>query len=260
MTPSLGKKFISELVGTWMLVFFGAGAAAVTLVMAEGEPRATEFNIGIGALGGLGDWLAIGLAFAFVIMAAIYVFGPISGCHINPAVTIALWASKRFPGKEVVPYLVAQFIGAFLGAVTIYGVLGPRGAMVGGLGAPAPFPGVSAGSAFLAEGIGTFMLILAIAGIALSKNAPPGWAGLVIGLYVAGCVTTTGNIAGSGINPARTFGPYLANTLFGGPNLWGHFWIFLIAPIVGAVIAIFLFDYLTATVQERSARQASAGS
>ncbi|HBW38098.1 MIP/aquaporin family protein [Desulfosporosinus sp. BICA1-9] len=239
---SLTKKFISELIGTWMLVTVGAGSAAVTLMLAEGEKKASTFNIGIGALGGLGDWLAIGLAFGIVIAAAIYIFGPVSGAHMNPAVTIALWISKRFPTGELIPYLVAQFVGASLGAVTILAMLGSKGATVGGLGAPGPFPGMSLTGVFIAELVGTFILMLTIMGIAVDKRAPQGWAGLIIGLIVAGLITTMGNISGQGINPARTFGPVFVDSLVGGPNGWSVYWIYLVAPIIGAILAVWLYD------------------
>lgn len=240
--PSITKKFIAELIGTWMLVVVGAGSAAVTLMIAEGENKASAFNIGIGALGGLGDWLAIGLAFGIVITAAIYIFGPVSGAHLNPAVTIGLWATKRFPTKELVPYLVAQFGGATLGAATLLAMLGSKGATVGGLGAPGPFPGISLTGVFIAELVGTFILMLTIMGIAVDKRAPQGWAGLVIGLIVAGLITTMGNISGQGINPARTLGPVLVDSLAGGPNGWPVFWIYLIAPIIGAIFAALVYD------------------
>ncbi len=242
MQASLTKKFFAELIGSWMLVVVGAGAAAVTLMLAQGEKPASSFNIGIGALGGLGDWLAIGLAFAIVIAAAIYVFGPVSGCHINPAVTIALWVGRRFPAKEVIPYLLAQFAGAALGAVTLLIMLGSRGATVGGLGAPGPFPGIGLMQVFIAETVGTFILMLTIMGIAVDKRAPQGWAGLIIGLIVGGVITTLGNVSGQGINPARTFGPYLIDSLAGGPNLWPFFWIYLLAPIIGAIVAVWIYD------------------
>lgn len=240
--PSLTKKFIAELVGTWMLVIIGPGAAAVTLMLAQGESKAADFNIGIGALGGLGDWLAIGLAFGMVITAAIYIFGPVSGAHLNPAVTIALWAGKRFPANELFPYLAAQFTGAALGSVTLLGMLGIEGATVGGLGAPGPFPGMALTSVFLAEMVGTFILMLTIMGIAVDKRAPQGWAGWVIGMIVAGVIITLGNVSGQGINPARTFGPVLVDSLVGGPNGWPVYWIYLFAPIIGAILAVFLYD------------------
>ncbi len=255
MGSTLGKKLLAELIGTWMLVLIGAGAAAVTLLLAKGETFASDFSIGIGALGGLGDWLAIGAAFGIVVTAAIYIFGPISGCHINPAVTVALWATRRFPGNQVIPYIVAQCIGGFLGAVTLLIVLGSRGATVGGLGAPGPFPGITDAQAFVAEAVGTFILMLTIMGIAVDKRAPQGWAGLIIGLIVAGVITTVGNISGSGINPARTFGPYLADSLFGGPNLWGKFWIYAIAPLLGSVAAAFVYDYVADAGAEQSQAQ-----
>jgi glycerol uptake facilitator protein len=248
--PSIVKKFAAELIGTWMLVIVGAGSAAVTLMIAEGADKASAFNIGIGALGGLGDWLAIGLAFGIVITAAIYIFGPVSGCHINPAVTIALWATKRFPTKELVPYLVAQFAGATLGAATLLVMLGSKGATVGGLGAPGPFPGITLTGVFIAELVGTFILMLTIMGIAVDKRAPQGWAGLVIGLTVAGLITTMGNISGQGINPARTFGPVLVDSLAGGPNGWPYFWIYLLAPIIGAILAVLVYDTFVKETQE----------
>lgn len=242
MQGNLIKKFFAELIGTWMLVVVGAGAAAVTLILSHGEKPASQFNIGIGALGGLGDWLSIGLAFAIVIAAGIYTFGPVSGAHFNPAVTIALWIGKRFPAREVIPYLIAQFTGASLGALTLLAMLGLKGATVGGLGAPGPFPGVSLTQAFIAEAVGTFILMLTIMGIAVDKRAPQGWAGLIIGLIVGGVITTLGNVSGQGINPARTFGPYLIDSLVGGPNNWPVFWVYLLAPIVGAIIAIWIYD------------------
>ena len=240
--PSIVKKFVAELIGTWMLVLVGAGAAAVTLMSAEGADKASAFNIGIGALGGLGDWLAIGLAFGIVIAAAIYIFGPVSGCHINPAVTIALWVTKRFPTKDLIPYLVAQFTGAILGAATLLAMLGTKGTTVGGLGAPGAFPGITMSGVFIAEVVGTFILMLTIMGIAVDKRAPQGWAGLIIGLIVAGVITTMGNISGQGINPARSFGPMLVNAFAGGPNGLSIYWIYLVAPIIGAILAVFVYD------------------
>ncbi|MDV2480506.1 aquaporin family protein [Methanoculleus sp. Wushi-C6] len=245
MTISLGKRFVAEAVGTFILVFFGAGAAVVTLMLAAGTTPSTPFNIGIGALGGLGDWLAIGLAFGIAVAGSIYALGRISGCHINPAVTIALFATRRFPAREVVPYIVAQFVGAAAASLLFAWTVGPDAVAVGGLGATAPFPGIGYLQAIVIEAVGTFILMLVIMGAAVDERSPPGFAGLAVGLIVAGVITTTGNLTGASLNPARTFGPYLGDWLLAGPNLWEFFPIYIIGPIVGAVLAAYLYDYLS---------------
>ncbi|MCL7411866.1 MAG: aquaporin family protein [Methanosarcinaceae archaeon] len=237
------KRSLAELIGTFALVFIGTGAAVITLLLAAGQANKGGFNIGIG-YGGLGDWLAIGLAFGFIIMCMIYVFGHISGTHINPAVTIALWATKRFPTSDVIPYILAQLTGATLGSLCLLAILGTRAATIGGLGATAPFEGVTYAQAILSEGIATFLLMLTIMGVAVDRRAPGQFAGFAIGMVVAVDIIVTGNITGSSLNPARTFGPYLVDTLFGGPNLWNFFPIYIIGPILGAVVAAFLYDYV----------------
>ncbi len=241
---NLVKRFVAELVGTALLVFFGPGAAVITLMLANNVERPNDFNIGIGALGGIGDWLGIGMAFALIIAAVIYSLGRVSGAHINPAVTIALWSTKRFPTSEVVPYIVAQIIGATVGSVLFLACVGSNAALVGGMGATAPFPGISYGQAILTEAIGTFVLMFVIMGVAVDERAPPGFAGLIIGLTVGGIIVTIGNITGSSLNPARTFGPYVVDSMFG-INLWQFFPIYVVGPIVGAVAAALLYDYLS---------------
>lgn len=237
------KRFLAELIGTFALVFIGTGAAVITLLLAEGQTNKGGFNIGIG-YGGLGDWLAIGLAFGFIVMCMVYVFGHISGTHINPAVTLALWATKRFPAGDVIPYIAAQLIGAALGSLSLVAVLGTRAAAVGGLGATAPFAGVTYEQAIISEAIATFFLMLTIMGVAVDKRAPGQFAGFAIGMVIAVDIIVTGNITGSSLNPARTFGPYLGDMLFGGPNLWNLFPIYIIGPIAGAIIAAFVYDYI----------------
>src|SRR5690606_35369769 len=153
MTISLGKRCVAEAVGTFILVFFGTGAAVVTLMLAAGTTPATSFNIGIGALGGLGDWLAIGLAFGIAIAGSIYAFGRISGCHINPAVTIALFATRRLPGRDVVPYIAAQLVGAAAASLLFAWAVGPDAVVIGGLGATTPFPGIGYLQAIVIEAI-----------------------------------------------------------------------------------------------------------
>jgi glycerol uptake facilitator protein len=248
----LMKRCIAELAGTALLVYFGAGAAAVTLMIARGTDTGTPFNIGIGALGGLADWLAIGMAFAIVIAAVIYSMGRISGAHINPAVTIALWATKRFPAGEAGAYIIAQLIGGAAGSLLFAASAGMDAVTIGGLGATAPFPGIGYGQAILAEAIGTFVLMMVIMGIAVDKRAPQGFAGIIIGLTVGGVITSTGNIAGASLNTARTFGPYLIDSVLGGPGLWQYFPIYVIGPIAGAVVAAFFYDYLAGEEPEQA--------
>lgn len=242
---TLKKRFLAELIGTFFLVFIGAGAAVITLMISKGAALPNVFNIGIGALGGLGDWLAIGLAFGLTVTVLIYAIGHISGCHINPAVTIALWATKKFPGNEVIPYIVAQLVGATLGSFLFAAVVGMNAVTVGGLGATAPFEGISYFQAILVELIGTFMLMFVIMGSGIDKRAFPGFAGLSIGFTVAAVITTIGNISGASINPARTFGPYMGDLVLGGTNLWNYFPIYIIGPIVGAILAAVIYDYIS---------------
>lgn len=241
---NLPRRCLAEFIGTFFLVFIGAGAAVITLMIEKGAAPPNSFNIGIGVLGGLGDWLAIGLAFGLAISAVIYALGNISGAHINPAVTLALWAVKKFPGGDVVPYIVSQLAGASFASLLFAGVVGMGAVTVGGLGATAPFPGVGYIQAVVAEAVGTFLLMLAIMGVAVDKKATPGFAGLVIGLTVAGIITTLGNITGASINPARTFGPYLGDLILGGSNLWIYFPIYVVGPVAGAVLAAFAYTYM----------------
>lgn len=242
---SLKKRFLTELIGTFFLVFIGAGAAAITLMISKGTASPNVFNIGIGVLGGLGDWLAIGMAFGLTVAVLIYATGHISGCHINPAVTIGLWATKKFPGKEVIPYIVAQLVGATIASFLFAAVVGMDAVTVGGLGATAPFEGISYLQALLAEMIGTFLLMFVIMGAGVDRRASPGFAGISIGFTVAAVITTVGNISGSSINPARTFGPYLGDLVLGGTNLWNYYPIYVIGPIIGAVLAAFVYDYIS---------------
>ena len=243
---SLTSRSIAEGVGTLLLVYFGAGAAAITLMIAAGTKPATSFNIGIGQLGGLGDWFAIGITFGIVVAAVIYALGRVSGAHINPAVTIALWATKRFPAGDAVAYIIAQCIGAAIGSLLFFLTVGMDAVTIGGLGATAPFPGIGYGQAILIETIATFVLMLVIMGVAVDKRAPPGFAGLIIGLTVAGMITMAGNISGASLNPARTFGPYIMDFLLGGSNLWVFFPIYIIGPVIGAIVAAVFYDRITA--------------
>ncbi len=239
--PSLIKRSIAELVGTFVLVFLGTGAVVTTVLLFKGWTPlpGNDFHIGIN----IAYWFAIGISFGIAVIVMIYAFGHISGTHINPAVSIALWATGRFPLKDLISYIIAQLIGATLASLTIVLIPGNR-AVDTGLGATAMFHGVNYGQAILCEGVATFFLMMVIMGAAVDKRAPAGFAGLAIGLVVAADIIVTGNITGSSLNPARTFGPYLIESLFGGANLWWQFPIYLIGPIGGALIAAFLYDFI----------------
>ena len=246
--PGLLKRSIAELIGTYVLVFLGTGSVVTTVLLIKGSDTipGNPFFVGID----IAAWFVIGIAFAIAIIAMIYAFGHISGTHINPAVSLALWATGRFPAKDLPGYILAQLIGATLASFTIVAILGSR-AVGTGLGATAMFDGVSYGQAILCEAVATFFLMLTIMGSAVDKRAPAGFAGLAIGLVVAADIIVVGNITGSSLNPARTFGPYLADFLLGGSNLWWQFPIYIIGPIAGAVIAALLYDYVADTKKSK---------
>jgi glycerol uptake facilitator protein len=241
MEADLSKRCAAELLGTAFLVFIGTGIVVTALLLVQGQvaPPGNTYNKGLD----IAAWFVLGLAFGVPIMIMVYVFGNISGTHINPAVTVALWATKRFPTKDSIAYIVAQLIGAAIGSLAVVAVWGTRAVDVG-LGATTMFPGVSYWQATLIEVILTFLLMIAIMATAVDKRAPQGWAGLVIGAAATIALTVNGNVTGGSLNPARTFGPYLVDVLMGGANYWWQYPIYLIGPIVGALLAAFLYDYI----------------
>lgn len=255
---SLLQKASAEALGIFFLVFVGAGAAAVTLIIGHKAPTFGNSNdIGIGALGGMADWLAIGLAFAFAIMTMVYAFGHVSGAHINPAVTFALLLRKHITLREAVAYWVAQVLGATLGALAIALVYGHQAWAIGGLGAPGPFPGVALWRAGIAEAIGTFGLVIGVYGLAVNKKAPAGWAGLIIALNVAGLIVLLGNVSGAAINPARTVGPMIADSALGLPFHWSVLGVYVVAQLAGAAVAAGIYPWIA--MKARGSGRASPG-
>lgn len=238
---NIGKKFLAELLGTFFLVFFGTGSAVITLLIAE---DLNPGNAGIGILGGLGDWIAISLAFGLTVMACIYLFGKISGAHLNPAVTVGLLVSKNISLVDSIYYIVAQVIGACLGSLALFLCLGSASVTIGALGATAPGLGVGYWQAMFAEFIGTFFLVLVVMGVAVDKKAEPGFAGLSIGMTVTAVIVVLGAFTGASINPARTFGPYLMDVLLGGANLWAFYPIYLIGPVAGGILAALVYNFI----------------
>lgn len=229
--PTLAKRCVAELIGTFVLVFLGTGSVlAVVLFLAEGVDPAGLF--------------LIGAAFGVAVLAMIYAFGHISGTHINPAVTISLWATGRLPAKDMVAYIVSQLIGAFIASVVLIIILGTR-AVDAGMGGTAPGTDISYIQAIVSEAVATFFLVLTIWGVAVDKRAPAGWAGLAIGLVVAADIWVTGPWTGASMNPARSFGPLLALTFWGGEYSWGDFWIYVIGPVIGGVLAAVVYDFVS---------------
>ena len=224
--PSLMKRAIAEMIGTWVLVFLGTGSVVTMVVFFKSLDAVDQAAL-----------LLIGISFGVAVLVMIYAFGHISGTHINPAVSIALWATGRFPTRDMVTYVIAQLIGAFLASTTIYALWGAR-AVDAGLGITLPGVGVSYTQAIFVEIVLTFFLGLAIWGSAVDSRAPGGFAGLAIGLVVAADIWVGGPLTGAPMNPARSSGRSSARVCYGGSAAdWAKFPIYIIGPIVGLALA-----------------------
>ena len=217
---TLIKKCIAEFIGTFVLVLFACGTAAV---------------VGCSSENGTG-YLLTALAFGLVIVAMAYSIGNISGCHINPAVSIAMLISVKMGVKDFIGYLVAQFAGATAGAGVLMALVGKES----GLGANALYNGDAAIS-FLIEVILTFVFVIAILGVT-SKVENGSVVGLVIGLSLTLVHILGISFTGTSVNPARSFGPAI---LVGGDALAG-LWVFILAPLVGGALAAVVYKFLSA--------------
>ena len=228
---SMARRYAAELIGTGLLVFFGAGMATVTLGF-----RAFGSSVAAGIL-------LVGLTFGLVLLALFALIGPISGCHVNPAVSFGFWLARRMTLIEMVGYWIAQMIGGLLGALLLWGVMvqSPfysRSRI--GLGAQG-YDGLSllhasAGGAFLIEVIATGALVLVVLG-ATRTDAGARVAGIAAGFALAVTNFLAIPIDGASINPARSFGPAI---VVGGLAL-SQLWLFLVAPLVGAILAAGVF-------------------
>ncbi|MGC9667458.1 MIP/aquaporin family protein [Planosporangium sp. 12N6] len=237
MSAHLARRALAELIGTALLVFFGAGSVVAAIIAGDG--RLDYAGLGV-----------IGLAFGLVIAVVVDGFGTTSGAHVNPAVSIALAAVRRFPWRDVPAYLVAQFAGGILGALLIVAVFGRRSTEIGGVGLTALNPTAGYLRGVVAEAVATFLLLLAIMALAIDRRAPRGPAGLLIGLSVSVAIFVIGPVTGGSLNPARTFGPYVANAVFGGFTPWRQFWVYVVGPVVGAVLAVFSYVAVARPVRE----------
>jgi glycerol uptake facilitator protein len=228
---SIKRAALAEAYGTFLLVMIGPGTITATRWIGQGTTSA-----------GLA---VIGLAHGVALIIAIYSIGHISGAHINPAVTIAAWATHRIETKKVAPYIVAQLVGATIAALTqlviwssstdTYNV-----AQSTFLGDTVPGSGFTIGAVLLAEVIATAILVFTIFG-ATDKNADKSWAGVAIGLALAASIWMFGPISGGSLNPARTFGPTIASAAFSLTPL-GNLWIYVVGPIFGGLLGGFLYE------------------
>jgi len=232
---NIGKGCAAELLGTFWLVFGGCGSAvlAAKVIAMEG---ATPLNIGIGLVG-------VSLAFGLTVLTMAYAIGHISGCHLNPAVSVGLWVAKRFPFSDLVPYVISQVVGGFLGAAVLYVIAsGTKGFDLAGGFALNGYDQYSPGgynlvSAFVAELVLTFFFLLIILG-ATDKRAPAGFAPIAIGLGLTLIHLIGIPVTNLSVNPARSTGPALITALFGGNMAAiGQVWLFWLAPILGAFLA-----------------------
>ncbi len=210
------KKYIAEFIGTFVLVFFACGTAAV---------------VGVSGTG----YLLTALAFGFVIVAMAYSIGNISGCHINPAVSIAMLVSGKMTLGDFLGYVVAQFLGAIAGAAVLSSFLGSDSA----LGANNLYNGDILLSLVI-EIILTFVFVLAILGVT-SKTENSSVAGIVIGLSLTLVHILGISFTGTSVNPARSFGP----AIFAGGEYLKNVWVFLLAPLIGGVLAALCYKFLT---------------
>lgn len=229
---SLVQRLAAEFIGTAFLVFIGVGSVPATLILNGDEPF-TMADLGM-----------ISFAFALVVIVTVYALGHIGGNHINPAVTLGLAVSGKFPWRQVGPYIAAQVGGAVLGAAAIIAVLGMQASDVG-LGV-ASYGDISLGQAFAAEFIGTFILVFTVFGV-IHRKAPAGFAGLAIGFAVFAVIIVVAPATAAAINPARVVGPMLIQQIAGGEVLWGQLPVYLIAELLAGVVAALLYGVLSRT-------------
>jgi aquaporin Z len=223
------KKPIAEFVGTFTLVFFGCGAAVIA---------------GMGTGPTAIDVLGIAFAFGLAIVAMAYGIGPVSGCHVNPAVSFGVLIAGRMSTSDFIGYVIAQVLGAIAGAAVLYLILsGKASGWTGGLGQNGWGAGYNGEynllSAFVFEVVATFLFLVVILGVT-QPGSPAQFAGLAIGLTLTAIHIVGINVTGVSVNPARSLGPALVGAA-ATPAALAQVWLFIVAPLIGAAIAGVLF-------------------
>lgn len=227
----LTKRLSAEFIGTLWLVLGGCGSAVLAA-------KFGTTNLGIGFVG-------VSLAFGLTVLTMAYAIGHISGCHLNPAVTLGLWAGKRFPANEILPYAIAQVLGAIAGAGILWLIASGRagfsladGFAANGYESHSP-GGYTMVAAFVAEVVMTFFFVVVILGSTHGK-APKGFAPIAIGLCLTLIHLITIPVTNTSVNPARSTGP----AVFVQGWAIAQLWLFWVAPVLGALIAGFLYTWL----------------
>jgi aquaporin Z len=236
---SLGRRVFAEFIGTFWLVFGGTGSAVFAAVFLTDA----HVPVGIGFAG-------VALAFGLTVLTMAFALGHISGAHFNPAVTIGLWAGKRFPARDIVPYIVAQVIGAIVGSAVVYAIVSghtgfamqPNGLAANGYDDHSP-GGFSMVSGFIAEFVLTAGFLIVIVG-STDSRAPKGFAPIAIGLALTLIHLISIPITNTSVNPARSTGP----AIFVGGWALAQLWLFWVAPILGALVAGFGYRALASEV------------
>jgi aquaporin Z len=234
MQVPLLRRCVAEFFGTFWLVFGGCGSA----VLAAAFPA-----LGIGFVG-------VSFAFGLTVLTMAYAIGHISGCHLNPAVTLGLVAGRRFPAKEVLPYWLAQVVGGFAGAGVLYVIFTGKatwdigGFASNGYGAHSP-GGYNLGACLLAEVVLTFFFLVVILG-STDQRAAKGFAPLAIGLCLTLIHLIGIPVTNLSVNPARSTGPALTVAMGGNPWAVQQLWLFWLAPLAGAVLAGVFYNALLA--------------
>ncbi|WP_448624029.1 aquaporin [Geodermatophilus sp. URMC 64] len=241
MSSTLVRSLIAEFVGTLLLVFLAVGAAVAGVT-------------GDGLVSGV---VGVALAFGLVLLALAYAIGPISGCHINPAVTLGVLLSRGMTASEAGLYWIAQFAGGIAGAALLKLMTSGFGDVTdttGALGSNDWGANISAAGAFLLEVLLTMVLVTVVL-LVTGRSATPGFAGLAIGLTLTAVHLVGIPLDGTSVNPARSLGP----ALFAGGDPLAHVWLFLLAPLVGAVVAVGVVRALTPPLVTEEALREDAG-
>lgn len=242
-----GGVLVAEAFGTFLLVI---GIVATTLFAAGFGEDAAPLGTGFGFLG-------VSLAAGFALLVGLYAFGPVSGGHFNPAVTVALAAAGRFPWRKTGPYLIAQIVGGAIAttAVVLIGLFGPtdwlqaaqdQGFASNGWGSLSP-AGFGIGGAIAVEVLFSALFVIVVLGVTHGRRGAPALGGLVIGLAFALMHLATIPIDRTGLNPARS----IATAIYGGPEALAQVWVFIVFPVVGALLAGYAYRALFGVPAER---------